>query len=1022
VPDLKLQTFGTSLVTRANGEPIGGAATQRRTVALLASLAVAGERGLSRDKLIGLFWPDVDADRARHSLTQALYAARRAVGCDDLFKVGTEIRLNDERITSDVRELEAALRSGDLRQAVELYDGPFLDGFFVSDSPDFEQWCSAQRERLQTKVAGALEQLAATSEAAGDFRSAVEWRRRLAALFPFDAAGAVNLMTALARSGDRAAALQHAQMYSALLREELELEPDPIVDALAATLREPVEWTPNERVLGEPASPAAQNDSSDDPSSSQQSGDHTVLSAESLTEQRPPEQIRPDRFPAPTRSGPVAIGVWQPVSRVRPWLRLGIVAVAAVTLLGAGVLLGRGKRATTPYRDLALRQRVVVAPFRVVGAAPGLNYLRDGIVELLSTRLADDTVARSVDAGGVLAAWRASGLTGAMTVPRDTVVALAGRLGAERVVLGSVVGDQTRLVITATVFAVPTGVNRGEASVSGPADSLTTLIDRLAARLLVADAGEEEQLATLTTASLPALRAFLAGQSAFRRNDFSRALAQYDVALRRDSSFALAALYRALAADELDDDSQLQFSIALAWPGRSSLNDRDRSVLMAFSGPRYPAPPTITELSAAWQRVVDLGMTSAEAWSLLGARLLHDGASAGLTNSLGMSANAYRRALALNPEYVPARRALVRIGGEWPDSTGGRSAVTDSSIARFEVSTELAPLIRLRAAIASGDTASRQRFREGLGQLPSPVLRTIARASQFDAIGTDDGVEALRVLRQRAKRMSEVAGVALAEHSAAMNRGRPREALAATSRLRRALPSSHAWLRLRVLDALYANGDSASAEAAVKELTELSGNGPLRSTTSSATWLSDVCVLAQWRLARGDTVGVRESIRALVSAERVTPSPFPVSTTPNVCATLIEATLAVVGGAPDASVRLGTVDSLVLTPQVTGDAIAYAPLLLARLHERRGNTALALQALRKRSYMSGWPRYLANTWLEEARLTMQTGDSTAARAAYRQFLALRSDPEKDLVPEVEAVRSLVEPHVVSTDTTGQRGR
>ena len=46
---------------------------------LLSLLAVAGDGGLSRDKIIGLLWSETDAERARHSLTQTLYAARRAL-------------------------------------------------------------------------------------------------------------------------------------------------------------------------------------------------------------------------------------------------------------------------------------------------------------------------------------------------------------------------------------------------------------------------------------------------------------------------------------------------------------------------------------------------------------------------------------------------------------------------------------------------------------------------------------------------------------------------------------------------------------------------------------------------------------------------------------------------------------------------------------------------------------------------------------------------------------------------------
>src|SRR4249920_2331807 len=51
-------------------------AIPRRRLALLALLAVAGDRGLSRDKLVAYFWPDSSAEYARHSLEQLLYSLR----------------------------------------------------------------------------------------------------------------------------------------------------------------------------------------------------------------------------------------------------------------------------------------------------------------------------------------------------------------------------------------------------------------------------------------------------------------------------------------------------------------------------------------------------------------------------------------------------------------------------------------------------------------------------------------------------------------------------------------------------------------------------------------------------------------------------------------------------------------------------------------------------------------------------------------------------------------------------------
>ena len=955
---------------------------------------------MSRDKLVGILWPEVDSDRARHSLTQALYNARRALHADDLFVAETDVRLNQNRLTSDVREFEAAIASGDLKRAVELYGGPFLDGFFVSGAPELERWTSSQRERFETRVAEALHTLALSAEEADDHRAAVEWRRRAAELFPLDSGGALRLMTAMVRAGDRASALQHAQVHTALLREELGIDPDPAVRELASKLKGPAPW----------ALPNA--NSGDRPSAS--NGDAGATNAivveptEVLGADVNGESLRPQLAqPRALSPRPVTVSKWHRSRRESRALRAGLSLTLAASFVAAGILFEQAR--STPSAapaQITLRQRVVVAPFRVVGAAPGLEYLRDGIVELLSTRLADDTSARSVDAGGVLAAWRASGLASAALVPRDTIVGLAGRLGAERVVIGSVVGTPARLVITASVSLVPSGVNRGEATVSGPVDSITTLVDRLAARLLIADADENESLANYTSASLPALRAFLDGQAAFRRSDFATALQRYDVALRRDSTFALAALYRALAADGLNDDPQLRASAALAWNSRSALNDRDHSLLTALVGDRYPSLPTTSGLDTAWQHVVDLAPGSAEAWSFLGARLLHDGAAAGMTAPPRRAVSAYQRAISLNPGFALAWRALVQLG-ELPAESAFVPVTADAPIAQREAATRITPFIRWRIAVMDGDSLTLRRIRDTLPALGPVTLRAIIRASQFDGIGVADGARALGVLRQRPSPVADVANVALAEHSLAMNRGRPRDALAATSRLRRALPGSHAWLRLRVLDALYADGDRAAAETAAKQLAELTEVGPASPSTGSDAWFADACVLAQWRLAHDDTTRVQEFITRLDAVRDPVTSPAFVSPSPNACVTLLDVALAVVQGRTDATRRLHQVDSLVFTPQVAGDAVAYAPLLLARLYERRGAHELALRAVRRRVYLSGWPRYLANAWLREAQLATQTGDSVGAMAAYQRFLAIRGSPDESLVPQVDSVRKLI---------------
>ena len=83
--------------------------TGRRPLALLAVLATAGARGLSRDKVTALFCPERDTERGRNSLSQVISALRRDLGAEDLVVGTSEIRLNPNVIASDVAEFELSL-------------------------------------------------------------------------------------------------------------------------------------------------------------------------------------------------------------------------------------------------------------------------------------------------------------------------------------------------------------------------------------------------------------------------------------------------------------------------------------------------------------------------------------------------------------------------------------------------------------------------------------------------------------------------------------------------------------------------------------------------------------------------------------------------------------------------------------------------------------------------------------------------------------------------------------------------
>ncbi|HJR65137.1 MAG TPA: tetratricopeptide repeat protein [Gemmatimonadaceae bacterium] len=237
-PTFYFRLFGSpSIEADDGGVPLSGRVAQRHRLALLALVAMAPGQRLSRDKLIAYLWPESDSERGRNLLKVSTYVLRSELGETALLSEGDDLRLNADVVRADALELEAALARGDHAAAVTLYESPFLDGFFLSDAPDFEQWAARERERLAAQYAKALEALAEGAETKGDASGAAEWWKKRAAQDPYDSRVALRLMRSLEASGNRAAALQHASIHQRLLEQEFGIATAPEITAFAEQLR-----------------------------------------------------------------------------------------------------------------------------------------------------------------------------------------------------------------------------------------------------------------------------------------------------------------------------------------------------------------------------------------------------------------------------------------------------------------------------------------------------------------------------------------------------------------------------------------------------------------------------------------------------------------------------------------------------------------------------------------------------------------------------------------------------------------
>src|SRR5437667_3386600 len=236
---IELRLIGRVSLTGVEGREVRNLLGQPRRLALLAFLAAATPRGFHRrDSLLPLFWPELDQEHARAALRQALHVLRANLGAETVASRGDEeVGLDFAHIWCDVAAFQQAIAGDALREALDLYRGSLLEGFFISDAPEFERWLETERARLREAASRAAVTLVGRSEECGNLTTAVHWARRGVELTPNEEVLVRRLITLLDRHGDRAGALEAYEEFAVRLREEYDAQPAAETQDLIAAVR-----------------------------------------------------------------------------------------------------------------------------------------------------------------------------------------------------------------------------------------------------------------------------------------------------------------------------------------------------------------------------------------------------------------------------------------------------------------------------------------------------------------------------------------------------------------------------------------------------------------------------------------------------------------------------------------------------------------------------------------------------------------------------------------------------------------
>lgn len=689
---LQLRTLGSTSLVGDDGAPVTAVLRQPKRFALLAYLALARPLGFHRrDAVLALFWPELDTERARASLRQALYTLRRELPEGVLVNRGdAEVGVAHDSLWCDVHEMERRIAAGDGAGALELYRGDLLTGFHVPDaSPELEQWIDGERARVHGLAVQTATELTDAAAEAGDAEEAARWAARAAALSPLDEELARREIELRHGAGDRAGALIAFEQWAERLARELELEPLPETVAVVERVRRGPPAEPRNR--GERGSLARPRPRIPGTASVSAAGGSAIAAV--ATHSAPAT--------SPARR-------WRP----RPWHGAALAAVG-ILMWGLSAMLPLG----LSWRDGAAAtgaSRLVVVPFGYHGEGEA-SYLSEGLVYLFSVAM-DGEELRVVDPNG-------PGVMDAgarRSHDYASAAAVAERAGAGHFLLGNVVETEGRIQLTASLYERGGSQPVARASVSGTHEELLSLVDAVAGELLAARVGRGSsravQLAAVTSHSLPALKAYLGGERLMREGRYREAIAAFEEAVREDSLFALAHYRISQAASWAFQGELSTRAAAQAVRFADRLPERERRLLLAHEAYRQgraaEALPVLQDLAASYP-------DDPEVWVRLGEVRIHFGPLLGWR--ISEAREPFERTVALDSGSTAALYHLAQLAA-LDGETGAGLEYTDRALAAAPSASRATQLRLLAALLGRGD--------------PDHAIEALAAADDFTIVSS----------------------------------------------------------------------------------------------------------------------------------------------------------------------------------------------------------------------------------------------------------------------------------------------
>ncbi|MGO1820479.1 MAG: AfsR/SARP family transcriptional regulator [Senegalia sp. (in: firmicutes)] len=205
-----------------------------KSIGILNYMAVEKNKKFNRNKIADMFWDSNDFDTSRYNLRYNLWQFRKlfkkANQAIDPFNSDKETICFDEKldIYVDIENFENDIddkTTKELENMKKLYKGEFLEGFYIKDSPKFNDWVFYERERLQRNYIKTLYKLKDNYKENNEYQKAISILEDMLAINPLKEELYLEIIKIYIKIGDRKKALKHYNRCVKRLREELNISP-----------------------------------------------------------------------------------------------------------------------------------------------------------------------------------------------------------------------------------------------------------------------------------------------------------------------------------------------------------------------------------------------------------------------------------------------------------------------------------------------------------------------------------------------------------------------------------------------------------------------------------------------------------------------------------------------------------------------------------------------------------------------------------------------------------------------------